>query len=67
MRRTYLVCYDISHPKRLAKVHKTMRAFGEHRQYSIFECQMTQTDLVRCRHLLSAIIDHKKDQVSLAT
>ena len=40
-----------------------MRGFGDHLQYSIFECQMTQTDLVRCRHLLSGSIDHKEDQV----
>ena len=63
MRRTFLVCYDICHEKRLAKVHKTMRGFGEHLQYSVFECQMTETDLVRCRHQLSNIIDHREDQV----
>jgi CRISPR-associated protein Cas2 len=40
-----------------------MRGFGEHLQYSIFECRMTRTDLVRCRHLLGAIINHKEDQV----
>jgi len=40
-----------------------MRGFGDHLQYSVFECQMTPTDLVRCRHTLSQIIDHRKDQV----
>ncbi len=63
MRRSYLVCYDICHEKRLAKVYKTMRGFGDHLQYSVFECQLTQTDLVRCRHLLSEIINHREDQV----
>ena len=63
MRQSYLVCYDICNDKRLAKVHKTMRGFGDHLQYSIFECQFTPTDLVRCRHLLSEIIDHREDQV----
>ena len=29
MRKTFLVCYDICNDKRLAKVHKTMRAFGD--------------------------------------
>ena len=38
MRNTYLVCYDIRDDKRLRKVHKTMRDFGDHLQYSIFEC-----------------------------
>ena len=63
MRQSFLVCYDICNDKRLAKVYKTMRGFGDHLQYSIFECQFTQTDLARCRHLLSDIIDHHEDQV----
>lgn len=53
MRNTYLVCYDICDDKRLRQVFKTMRDFGDHLQYSIFECQFTPTDLVRCRHALS--------------
>lgn len=38
MRNTYLVCYDIRDDKRLKTVYKTMRDFGDHLQYSIFEC-----------------------------
>lgn len=63
MRRTYLVCYDICDDKRLAKVHKTVRGFGDHLQYSVFECQLTPYDLSRCRHALGQIIDHRVDQV----
>ena len=61
MRNTFLVTYDICEDKRLAKVHKTMRGFGDHLQYSVFECQFSQADLARCRHLLSQIIDHRED------
>jgi CRISPR-associated protein Cas2 len=63
MRKTYLVCYDIRDDKRLARVYKTMRGFGDRVQYSVFECQLREIDLVRCRAALSGIIDHKKDQV----
>ena len=63
MRNTFLVTYDICEDKRLAKVHKIMRWFGDHLQYSVFECQLTQADLARCRHRLSDVIDHRKDQV----
>jgi CRISPR-associated protein Cas2 len=63
VRNTYLVCYDISNDLRLRRVHKTMRGFGDHLQYSVFECQFTRTDLARCRHLLSEIINHREDQV----
>jgi CRISPR-associated protein Cas2 len=63
MRNTYLVCYDISNDVRLRRVHKTLRGFGDHLQYSVFECQFTPTDLVRCRHALGKLIHHKEDQV----
>lgn len=63
MRTSYLVCYDICDDKRLRKVHKLMRGFGDHLQYSVFECQLTAMDLVRCRSQLSEIIHHAEDQV----
>jgi CRISPR-associated protein Cas2 len=63
MRGSYLVCYDICDDKRLRKVFQTMRAWGDHLQYSVFECQLTETDLIRLRGELSRIIHHKDDQV----
>ena len=41
MRTSYLVCYDICDDKRLRKVFQTMRGYGDHLQYSVFECQLT--------------------------
>jgi CRISPR-associated protein Cas2 len=63
MRNTFLVCYDIRDDKRLRRVFRTMRDFGDHLQYSIFECQLNAIDLARCRHALSEIIKHNEDQV----
>ena len=63
MRTSYLVCYDICNDKRLRKVFRVMRAYGDHLQYSVFECQLTSTDLARCRAMLGAIIHHDEDQV----
>jgi CRISPR-associated protein Cas2 len=63
MRTSYIICYDICDDKRLRKVFQTMRKFGDHLQYSVFECQMTPSDLVRCRADLAKIIHHTEDQV----
>jgi CRISPR-associated protein Cas2 len=63
MRTSYLVCYDISDEKRLRQVFKTMRGFGDHLQFSVFECQLTSMDLARCRAALAEIINHQEDQV----
>ena len=63
MRSTYIVCYDISDDKRLRKVFKIMKAYGDHLQYSVFECQLTKSDLIQCRQRLTEIINHAHDQV----
>lgn len=61
--RIFIVSYDIRDPKRLNKVHKTMCDFGEPRQYSVFECWLTDKNLVRLKHQLNEIINHDDDQV----
>jgi CRISPR-associated protein Cas2 len=63
MRNSYIVSYDIADPKRLRLVFKLMRAWGDHLQFSVFECQLTRMDLVRLRASLIEIIHNKEDQV----
>jgi len=59
----YIVAYDICEPKRLRLVHKTMLGYGEPLQYSVFCCDLSAAQLVILRSDLSAIIDHREDQV----
>ena len=40
-----------------------MRAWGDHLQLSVFECQLRPIDLVRLRADLADIIHHDEDQV----
>ncbi len=63
MRNSYLVSYDIADEKRLRAVFKIMRNYGDHLQFSVFECQWTPSDLVRCRAELASVINHEQDQV----
>lgn len=63
MRNSYLVCYDISDDKRLRRVFKIMRDYGDHLQYSVFECALTPRDLVRLKAELTEVIHHSEDQV----
>jgi CRISPR-associated protein Cas2 len=60
---TYLVAYDICHPKRLRKVAQTCEDFGFRRQYSVFLCRLAAADLVRLKSRLYDIIDLQVDQV----
>jgi CRISPR-associated protein Cas2 len=60
---SYLVCYDISDPKRLRKVATTCEDYGVRKQLSVFLCRLSDTDYVRLRVALHGIIDHQADQV----
>ncbi len=61
----YLVTYDISSPKRLRGVYKTLQGYGEHLQLSVFRCDLTAVRLVALRMALAEIIHHQQDQVLL--
>lgn len=62
-RTRFIVTYDISNPKRLRKVHKVMKDFGEPLQYSVFCCDLTASSRVRCEMALKEVIHHTEDQV----
>jgi len=55
-RRFVVISYDISDDKRRDKVFKCLKRFGQHVQYSVFECDITEKDYVRLRYLLEKII-----------
>lgn len=63
MRQTYILAYDISDPKRLRRVYKLMKGYGEHVQLSVFRCELTHRGLVELRARLGAVIHHDQDQV----
>lgn len=63
MAHVYLVTYDIRDDKRLRAIFKTMNGFGQHIQYSVFRCELSEANKVRMKTALSEIIDHRVDQV----
>lgn len=63
MRRCYLVCYDIREPKRLRRIHKLMKAYGEPWQYSVFYCTLKSIDRVRLENAVREVMNQREDQV----
>lgn len=63
MRRAYVVSYDIADPKRLRKVFRLMRGFGDHIQLSVFRCDLTRKERVELEAELADIIHNDQDQV----
>lgn len=62
MRRCYLVCYDITDPKRLRRVHKVLKGYGEAWQFSVFFCVLKDIDRVRLQIDLEEQMNQKEDQ-----
>lgn len=67
MRHSYIVTYDVSDPKRLRKVYKTMLGFGDHIQLSVFRCELNHRELVELRAKLAEVIRANEDQVLFAS
>jgi CRISPR-associated protein Cas2 len=65
MRTCYIVAYDIADPKRLQRVHRTMRGYGDPLQYSVFRCVLSASERVLLIEALTPLIDHREDQVML--
>ena len=65
MRRTFIVTYDISDPRRLRKVFQILRGYGDHLQLSVFRCELVATEKVLLEAKLREAIHHGEDQVLL--
>jgi CRISPR-associated protein Cas2 len=63
MRGTYVVCYDIADPRRLRRVFKLMRNWGDHLQLSVFRCELSPEELLHMEAEVISEIHHTDDQV----
>jgi CRISPR-associated protein Cas2 len=63
MRRIYLVTYDIADDKRLRGVFKKMKGYGEHLQFSVFQCELSDRERAQMIAELDPLIHHTEDQI----
>jgi CRISPR-associated protein Cas2 len=63
VRNRYIVTYDITDDRRRDNVYKTMRGFGDHLQFSVFRCDLSERELVEMTASVHPLIDHTVDQV----
>lgn len=55
--------YDISDPKRLAKVARAMRGYGERVLKSVFECNLDERKFTEMKTKIDEIIEPIEDSV----
>jgi CRISPR-associated protein Cas2 len=65
MKANYLICYDITEPRRLARVYKFIKGRGLHIQYSVFHCSLTWPNLLELKDKLNSLINEKEDDVRI--
>lgn len=58
-----LASYDISDPRRLQRIAKIMKNYGERVLKSVFECHLEDADFQRMKDRIVATIDHTEDSV----
>jgi CRISPR-associated protein Cas2 len=63
MRNRYIVTYDITDDARRTAVYKALRGFGDHLQYSVFRCDLSEVRRAELTCAMHARIDHAADQV----
>ena len=62
-RKFYVIAYDIPSDRRRTKVHRLLCGFGRWTQYSLFECFLSEREIVQLQHKLSKLIDKTEDSV----
>ena len=62
-RRRYLITYDVSDDKRRTRIFEALRDHGDHAQYSVFFCELNQTELANLKGKLGEHLNHGQDQI----
>ncbi len=70
MREDYLVSYDVNTEdkdgrRRLARVAKACKNYGQRVQFSVFECSVNAAEYEKLRHKLVTIINADKDSLRI--
>jgi CRISPR-associated protein Cas2 len=59
----YIIAYDIANPKRLSRVHRTLKKMGLPVQYSVFTVVMKRKALLKLLTHLNALIKTAEDDI----
>ncbi|MDQ6961341.1 MAG: CRISPR-associated endonuclease Cas2 [Mariprofundaceae bacterium] len=59
----YLICYDITNPKRLQKVHRTVCRYAFMVQYSVYFAEMSKAEHDALLVELASIIHKREDDI----
>ncbi len=58
-----VISYDISEDKRRTKIHNILKSYGQWMQFSVFECDLTDTQYAKLRARLSKVLKPDEDSI----
>ncbi|MBD3886690.1 CRISPR-associated endonuclease Cas2 [Phormidium tenue FACHB-886] len=58
-----VISYDIPDDKRRTKIHKILKSYGQWMQYSLFECDLNNTQYAKLHARLSQLIKPEQDSI----
>lgn len=61
--KSIIVVYDITDDKRRIKLFKTLEGFGIPVQFSVFQCELNEENLLIMRNKVDGIINRNEDSV----
>jgi CRISPR-associated protein Cas2 len=64
---SFLICYDIADPKRLARVHRCLKKKGLPVQYSVFTAELKRVQVESLLARILELIDRREDDVRCYT
>ncbi|AVO49261.1 CRISPR-associated endonuclease Cas2 [Melaminivora suipulveris] len=61
--RDYIICYDITCPRRLGRIHRYLKRHACAVQYSVFLFTGSPEQLERCLEYLQRLMDPRSDDI----
>lgn len=61
--REYVICYDITCPRRLGRIHRYLKSRACAVQYSVFLFTGTEAQLEQCLAQLQRLMDPRSDDI----
>jgi CRISPR-associated protein Cas2 len=58
-----VICYDVPDDRRRTKIMKALKDYGQHVQYSVFECDLKHADYQRLQQRLKKLCNPRQDNI----
>lgn len=58
-----VISYDVPEDKRRTKIHNALKSYGQWMQFSVFECDLTETQYAKLRSRLGKLIKPEQDSI----